>query len=357
MSKLAAEYLDVPEVPEADIPPDSQVKSLAQRMNERLFNIHAKPVRPTPAYYINGIPICTAGNLTAISGPPKEGKSAVIGAMMSATMPQDLKADTLGITSTNPQKLAVIHFDTEQSRYDHHALVERELRRAGLTPPPAWLRSYCLTGFSAREARLCIKLAMEQAKEAFGGIHSVLIDGSGDCALDVNDPAEANEIVAEWHALAIEHGCPIIGNIHLNPGTKKTRGHLGSQLERKAETNLCVAKDAKGRVTLWGDKNRHAPILKHDGPCFAWSDSAGMHVTVQTMGEIRESESRTRLLADAKAVFELTCKPALRWSEFLAPLMKVCGFKTDSGARKRLEKMIGAQVLLREVTGLYTLAQ
>jgi hypothetical protein len=34
----------------------------------------------------------------------------------------------------------------------------------------------------------------------------------------------------------------IVGVIHFNPGGEKTRGHLGSQLERKAETNLRLDK-------------------------------------------------------------------------------------------------------------------
>ncbi len=40
--------------------------------------------------------------------------------------------------------------------------------------------------------------------------------------------------------MAIEHDCPLITIIHTNPFSDKERGHLGSQLQRKAESVIGI---------------------------------------------------------------------------------------------------------------------
>lgn len=210
------------------------------RPDDRLFNAANPPAEPTTVFWIGSTGICTSQNITTVSAQSKHGKSAVIGAMLAATFAGE-NADCLGFTSGNPKGLAVIAIDTEQSPFDHHQLIISSIRRAGVQSKPAWLLPYCLTGFKADEIRRSIRPLLQSAKKKFGGVLALLVDGVADAVNDVNDPAEANAFVAELHALAIEFHCSVIGVIHVNPGggeNWKTRGHLGSQLERKAETNL-----------------------------------------------------------------------------------------------------------------------
>jgi hypothetical protein len=104
--------------------------------------------------------------------------------------------------------------------------------------------------------------------------------------VDVNDSAESNAFVAAYHDLAIRHKCPVIGVLHLNPGSEKSRGHLGSQLERKSETNLRLETD--GEFTeIWSARQRRTPILKGSGPRFRWDDEVKMHVSVESGREAR----------------------------------------------------------------------
>jgi len=214
---------------------------LLERLEARLYSAQSKPQEPTPRFSLAGIPICTPGNLTTISAQAKVGKTAAIGAMKASTFSKP-DADCLGFTSENPNGFAVISIDTEQSEFDHWFGIQRIIRRAQVDAAPPWLRSYCLTGFSAGDVRAALRCLLEQEKKQFKGIHSVFVDGTADAANDVNDPAESNGLVTELHALAIQFDCPIINVIHLNPGSDfKTRGHLGSQLERKSETNLRVS--------------------------------------------------------------------------------------------------------------------
>jgi hypothetical protein len=56
----------------------------------------------------------------------------------------------------------------------------------------------------------------------------------------VNDAAESNAIVKYFEDLAIKYETVVIVIVHLNPGTGKERGHLGSQLQRKSESVLTI---------------------------------------------------------------------------------------------------------------------
>lgn len=232
--------------------------TLASRLSSRLFSPLAVLVRPEPVFYIGDVGVCTAGNLTTITAAAKAGKTAFIVAMQAAAFSPSHDGDYLGVTSSNPNGLAMIHFDTEQSIFDHHELVRRTATRSGLATPPPWFRSYCLTGFSVPDLQSALRIALEDARRDFGGIHSVFIDGAADMVVDVNDPKESNAFVAALQAQAIEFNCPIIEIVHLNPGSpNKSRGHLGSQLERKSETNLQLEK-TDGITVVWAERNRRA---------------------------------------------------------------------------------------------------
>jgi hypothetical protein len=262
----------------------------------------------------------------------------------------------LGFISLNPAGHAVIHIDTEQSLEDHDTLVRLAIRRAGLTEPPSWLLSYCLTGLSVKELRDAQEEIIRRAKARFGSIHSILIDGVADFVVDVNDPKECSGFVANLHATAVEFDCPIIGVIHLNPGSDfKTRGHLGSQLERKAESNLRLERDGDA-IVLWADKNRRAPIPKDRGPRFVWSDDAGTFVSTATAGEIRDDAKRTELRAEAEAVFTEAGRPSLSWKEFHVHLQQVASLKPGT-ARKRFTEMLEKSAIAKNAVGAYELAQ
>jgi len=285
---------------------DAKTGNLASLLSERVFDFGKCPVKPIPILSLCDMPICTPGNLTNIQGPVKSGKSAVEEAIMAAAINGNRQGpDTLGFSAENPKGFALLHFDTEQSRFDHDALVRRALRRARATEPPAWFISYSTADLDIGQRRRAIRHAMVEARETHGGIFAVMIDGIGDLCADPNDPEEAFDLVHELHALAITHDCAIVTVLHENPGSEngKTRGHLGSQLERKAETNLRLAKDKDGITTMWADRARHCYLPKEQGPCFSWNDGEEMHTSCGTAGEIKSTANREKMQGEAESVF------------------------------------------------------
>jgi hypothetical protein len=119
---------------------DDILTDLPALLEERKFDFTTVPTRPVPVLMLNGQTISTPGNLTNIQALPKAGKTSVIGGILAAVIGGSSPGvDTFGFTSVNPLGGGVLHFDTEQSRFDHDRNVRLALRRANVVTPPPWL--------------------------------------------------------------------------------------------------------------------------------------------------------------------------------------------------------------------------
>jgi hypothetical protein len=324
------------------------VRELGQRRFVALNEI----TEPIPRFFINSRPICTPGNLTNVIGQAKTAKSAFVGAMIAAAIHADkgTQGDTLGITATAPGTKQLVHIDTEQSPFDHYQLLRRALRCAGVTKEPGWLASYGLAGHSPERLRKALKHAMKYA-EYEGGVYAVIIDGAADMVDDVNDPEESNGFVAHVHSLAIKFDCPIISVVHENPGQDfgKMRGHFGSQLERKAESNLRLKKTEETTV-VFSEKMRRAPILERDGPRFKWSDEAGMHVSVESIGQSKDDAKRAELIDLAAEAFD--GKRSMKFTDMTVAIESARGCSRRT-AEHKVDEMKRLNVISVQGFGLY----
>jgi len=281
---------------------DAQANPMAAQMAARRLNPAVTPPEPRVIYSVGKIPICTAGNISNISAEAKTGKSAFVGAMLAAPMAAE-GADCLTVAAENIHGHAVVLLDTEQSAGDWFRILCRAKRRARVEDFPKWLVAYHLTGMSAAECRQGLEVVLAQAHREFGGIFAVFIDGIADLVEDPNDAEACFPFVTRLHALSIKYDTAIINVLHVNPGTAKTRGHLGSQLERKGETNLTLEKDGEGDTVVFSVKQRGASIPKSDGPRFRWSDGEGMHVTAETVRVAKDRAKIDTLTELARQVF------------------------------------------------------
>lgn len=172
----------------------------------------------------------------------------------------------------------------------------------------------------------------------------------------MNDAAEANELVSWLMALAELHAVAIIGVLHLNPGSQeKSRGHLGSQLDRKSQTSLQI--DANGDETrsVYTSKARKRPLPKAQAVRFEWSDDARGFVELEgTPGEIKQAqnvEEWRRLLYDVQAETNML---AWKHKDLVKAIMDATG-KTDRTARTRISDMLKEDLLKHDGnTGMYT---
>ena len=194
---------------------------------------------------VNGVPLGTQDNLFCITGGEGTGKSNYIAAILAGTLGTErLDAEqTLGLEVTpNPKGLAVLHYDTEQSEAQLHKNLGKTLRRASLTSVPDFYHSLYLASLSRKDRLKLIRESMDLFHHKHGGIHLVVIDGIADLIRSANDETESIAIVDELYRLAGIYNTCIICVLHFVPNGIKLRGHIGSELQRKAAGILSIEK-------------------------------------------------------------------------------------------------------------------
>jgi hypothetical protein len=336
--------------------PEIETTAPPDLLASRRFNFAIVPPKPVPIFTLGNTVISTVGNITNIQAPPKGGKSAVVASMIAAVLNGNRQGpDTLGFSAENPDGKAVIHFDTEQSAYDHDQLIRRALRRAKADEAPPWLMSYCVTDLGIADRKKALEAALEQGERDHGGIHSVIIDGIADLCASPNDEAESFALVASVLKMASTHSTTVVTVLHENPGSEsgKMRGHLGSELERKAETPLRLAKDSNGITTIWSERARHGYMPKESGLCFQWSDEAGMHVSCGDARQIRSNATRAKMEEEASASF--LHADAMTHGELVSTIEFALNLKERS-AKGRIQKWAAEGIITKGTNGKYTLA-
>jgi hypothetical protein len=341
---IAAEYLG--EQAEAE-PLD-----MGARLAQVRFNILTPPPLETAVYTLsNGTPTHTRGNISATNAQVKAGKTAFVSALISAAitaMPDD--CDSLGFRAVNPDRLPVALLDTEHSKEHNWKLGDRIFRRALLADSDQ-LHLFRLAGFSLRELNAALEHLLKERKW-----HSVFLDGIGDFVSDVNDPEECNAFVARLHGAAIEHDTHILNVLHLNPTSEtKSRGHLGSQLERKAETNLRIEKK-DGVSIVYSDRNRGADIPKDIAPRFVWSAEHQMHVSADSIGNLKKAAALDELREQCREAFSLAGKNALTWTDFVASAKRVPGVKSQRTAERIHTDAKRENFIVKNIVGQWELA-
>lgn len=115
------------------------------------------------------------------------------------------------------------------------------LRLAGLPTDvhPPLLEFLCLRGYATKERLRKI----EEAIYDLDDLGLVVIDGIRDLAHDINSPGEATDLITKLMQWTDERRIHIHTVLHLNKGDDNTRGHLGTELNNKAETVLQITKD------------------------------------------------------------------------------------------------------------------
>lgn len=244
------------------------------------------PQEPETRLLLAGKPICTPGNLTTLIARAKVGKTAALGAAVSAIIQAHhdrSDADTFKFSAPYTEQ-AVVLIDTEQSPYDAWTCHSRTLTRA-LSADPEWLHHYALVGYSARQLREALPAILATASAQHNGIFTLILDGVADFVTSVNDEIECNEFISWLRTLTITHNCPAICVIHSNEGVKNGddgRGWLGKELTRKAESNLLLKKEGD-ITTITSEKQRKAPITVSDGVAFRWDEESAKHVSAKAV--------------------------------------------------------------------------
>ena len=196
-------------------------------------------------------------------------------------------------------------YDTEQSEVQLFKNVSNLLARAKQSDKPDELKAFCLTGMSRKERLHAIVQSLDKFYYQYGGIQLVVIDGIADLVKSANDEAESVAVIDELYRLAGIYNTCILCVLHFVPNGLKLRGHLGSELQRKAATILSIEKDDElTQSVVKALKVRDGSPLDVPLMLFAWDKEAGMHVYKgEKPREEKEKRKEKELVGVARDIF------------------------------------------------------
>ena len=264
------------------------------------------PSRSEMLISINEVPLGTQGNLLGITGGEGTGKSNYAGSLIAGTIHETDSIDTLGTTILqNKTHKAVLLYDTEQSEVQLYKNISSILKRSKNEAMPACFKAYCLTSMSRKERMQAIVQSMDKFYYQFSGIQMVVIDGIADLVRCANDETESIGIIDELYRLAGIYKTCIVCVLHFIPNGMKLRGHLGSELQRKAAAILSIEKDESPQISVVKAlKVRDGSPLDVPLIQFSWDKELGMHAYLgEKPKEEKEKRKETELTGLARNIF------------------------------------------------------
>ena len=207
--------------------------------------------------------IGTYGNFSFVQAPPKSMKTFFVSLLGSAFCNPKGKF-TRGMDSFRDNK-HFVHFDTEQGEWHAQRVFKRiQWMNKGLSLD--FYHTFALRKISYRSRIDFIEYYLECMKEEGKEIGLVVIDGVADLVSDANNLEESSAIVQKIMAWTTIYNCHIVTVIHSNNGSDKPTGHLGSFLEKKAETQIQLSRDENklGAITVSCKRSRNTPFEQFD---------------------------------------------------------------------------------------------
>ena len=178
------------------------------------------------------IPIGTYGNFSFVQAPPKTKKTFFISLLSSVYLSGSNNFG--GNIKGHRTNQCLIHIDSEQGKWHAQRVFKRAIDMSDLDG------SQCYYTFALRQIgyKQRIDFIEYLLKTKVQNTGLLIIDGIADLVSDVNNLEESNRCIQklmEWSSI---YNCHIITVIHSNFGSDKPTGHLGSFLEKKAETQI-----------------------------------------------------------------------------------------------------------------------
>lgn len=307
--------------------------------------------------------IGTLGNFSVSTGKAKAKKTFNVSAIVAAAL---VNGQMLEYRASFPEsKRNILYFDTEQSPYHCRLVLQRILKLAGLPTnkePQHLIFSHLRSVADPNVRREIIRHAIYNTPN----VGLVVIDGIRDLMLDINNSTEATRLVGDLMQWTSEQNIHIQTVLHLNKGDDNTRGHIGTELNNKAETVLQIAKDSiePDRSVVSPSIIRSKPFDKfafrlneqEDGICVpvldtSFTDNAGRarRMSFQDLSEEQHKQALTAAFAG---------KPYLPYGELIDTLKQayaqLIGQEYGQTKLKELLRfLLNRQLLIKEEHGKY----
>ena len=209
------------------------------------------------------IPIGTYGNFSFIQAPPKSMKTFFVSLLGSAYTNPNGKHTKFFNSFREDREF--VHIDTEQGFW-HSQRVFKRIQWMNKGVDLGFYHTFALRQVNYQTRIDFIEYYLENLKEEGKKIGLLVIDGIADLVSDANNLEESNLVVQKIMKWSSVYDCHIVTVIHSNFGSDKPTGHLGSFLEKKAETQIQLEKDENkfGCITVSCKRSRNTPFETFD---------------------------------------------------------------------------------------------
>lgn len=137
----------------------------------------------------------------------------------------------------------VLYIDTEQSPSDVQRITKRVKSIVGKEDG---LFMYGLRPLSPKQRIAAIELLLQEHQADV-----LVIDGVRDLLMDINNAVESTEVMTLLMKWSFDYDIHIATVLHQNKGDGNSRGHIGTELNNKAETILRVTRDTTDINVSW----------------------------------------------------------------------------------------------------------
>ena len=181
------------------------------------------------------IALGTYGNLSVVTAPPKTMKTFFISLLASVYLSgTNIYGGNLKGHKGNGH---LLHIDTEQGLWHCQKVFKRPLTMDSSINT----NNYHTFGLRSIDHKMRIDFIDYYLENKIDKPSLIIIDGIADLCSDANSIIESNALVQRLMEWSAKYKCHIINVIHQNYGSQKLgTGHLGSFLEKKAETVIAL---------------------------------------------------------------------------------------------------------------------
>ena len=189
------------------------------------------------------IPIVSYSNMSVIQAPPKQGKSSVLSLLLSAFLSPTGSNQYTGDIRGHSRGGYVLHFDTEQARYDAQKtfLTAKDMNESNIDLDK--YKTYALRKLGWSNRVSFIEWKVDSLIKNGETVDLIILDGYADLCKGINDEEAANELVELIMKWTDEYKCAVLGCIHTTGDSTKATGWLGSALEKKVQSMTLIKKD------------------------------------------------------------------------------------------------------------------
>ncbi len=253
------------------------------------------------ALSVDGVGFFALGDLHAVKGKQKSGKSAVLKVCVAALM-----AGHQFRVKSELEEPVVLHIDTEQQATDVQLVIKEVKHMTGLDD--AYIDSH-LHLFTLR--RRSYDTLLDDTRLLIGHFHPqvVFLDGVVDFVESFNDEVLSRCLIHDLMMICEEYGCAVVCVLHENKASddENMRGHLGTVLSQKAGSVLQCKKAKSNIIGVTCPEARH-------GTMPAWNiafDDDGHLIDADAMRQQEKQADKEVKAAKKKAAKELELQTRL----------------------------------------------